>query len=109
MRGWRRRAAQEEAALQKRAAEARSSLPALVETLRRYGATEVYVFGSLREGYFHLASDIDLGVRGIPPERFYAALAALDAVCDIPVDVVDLDEAPPSLRRHVIEKGQRLL
>ena len=109
LRGWRRRIAEEEAALQKRVAQARACLPALVDTLRRYGATEVYLFGSLCTGQFHAASDIDLAVRGIPAERFYAALAALDTACDIPVDVVDLDEASPSLREHIAEKGQRLL
>ena len=109
LRGWRRRIAEEEAALEKQLAQARSSLPALVNTLCRYGATEVYLFWSLCAGQFHLASDIDLAVRGIPAERFYAALAALDAACDIPVDVVDLDEASPSLREPIMEKGQRLL
>lgn len=109
LRGWRRRLAQEERALEARRQQARSALPALVETLRQYGAVEVYLFGSLRMGVFRLTSDIDLGVRGIPPERCFAALAALDAVCDIPVDVVDLDEAPPSLRERILSDGERLL
>ena len=109
LRGWRRRLAQEEQALKARREQALSALPALVEILRQYGATEVYLFGSLRTGVFHQASDIDLGVRGIPPERFFAALAALDAACDIPVDVVDLDEVSAALRRRILEEGQRLL
>ncbi|HEY8426152.1 MAG TPA: nucleotidyltransferase domain-containing protein [Limnochordales bacterium] len=109
LRGWRRRLAEEAAASQRRMAQARSSLPSLVQTLRRHGATEVYLFGSLCTGTFHQGSDIDLGVRGIPPDRFYAALAALDAACDIPVDVVDLDEASPPLREHILQKGERLL
>ncbi|WP_324670171.1 nucleotidyltransferase domain-containing protein [Geochorda subterranea] len=66
LRGWRRGIAEEETALENRLAQARSSLPALVETLSQYGATEIYLFGSLCTGEFHLASDIDLGVRGIP-------------------------------------------
>ena len=108
LRGWRRRLAQEEQALKARREQAFSALPVLVEILRQYGATEVYLFGSLRTGVFHHSSDIDLAVRGIPPERFFAALAALDAACDIPVDVVDLDEASAALRQRILEEGQRL-
>lgn len=109
LRGWRRRLAQEEQALKERREQALSALPALVEILRQYGATEIYLFGSLRTGLFHRSSDIDLGVRGIPPERFFAALAALDAACDIAVDVVDLDEASPAVRQRILEEGHRLL
>lgn len=109
LRGWQRRLAQEERALETRRQRARSALPALVETLREFGATEVHLFGSLRTGVFRPASDIDLGVRGIAPDRFFAALAALDAVCDVPVDVVDLDEASPALRQRILEEGERLL
>lgn len=47
LRGWQRRIAEEEATLQRRLVFARSSLPALVQALRRHGATEVYLFGSL--------------------------------------------------------------
>lgn len=95
--------------LPKRFVHARSSLPALVQALRRHGATEVYLFGSLCTGAFHQRSDVDLGVRGIPPERFDAALAALETVCDIPVHVVDLDEASPSLQACILREGERLM
>src|SRR3990172_10421579 len=46
-----------------------------------FGAKEVILFGSLaRRGSFMLYSDIDLAVRGIAPERFFAASAAIERV-----------------------------
>ena len=43
-----------------------------------FGAKEVILFGSLaRRGSFSLYSDIDLAVRGIVPEKFFAASAAM--------------------------------
>lgn len=53
LRGWWRRIAEEEAALQKRVAQARACLPALVNTVRQYVATEAYLFASLCRGQFH--------------------------------------------------------
>jgi len=61
------------------------------QILRSYGALEVYAFGSATTGDFNEDSDIDLAVRGMPPENFYSAVG--DALCsmDRSVDVIDLD------------------
>ena len=46
-----------------------------------FGAKEVILFGSLaRRVGFTRWSDIDLAVRGIAPERFFAASAAIERV-----------------------------
>jgi uncharacterized protein len=59
--------------------------------LRSYGAQEVYTFGSATKGNFGKDSDLDLAVRGMPPENFYSAVG--DALCTLErsVDVIDLD------------------
>lgn len=68
-----------------------------VEILRCNGAREVYLFGSRARGDESPDSDIDLAVRGMPPERFYRAVGEACAALSVPVDIVDLDESGPAL------------
>ncbi len=73
-----------------------------------FGATEVWLFGSLAWGHPHGASDVDLAARGVPPARFFEALAR---VCDVvggDVDLVPLETCEASLRQRVVERGVRL-
>ena len=67
------------------------------------GCKEVYIFGSLAEGRSNENSDIDLAVRGCPPEKFYAILGKLLMELKHSVDLVDLDD--DSLGKFLIEKG----
>lgn len=73
----------------------------------RYGASEVLVFGSLAHGaWFSRWSDIDLAVRGIPDDRYYAAVAAVAGLSpEFKIDLIDLDDCLPSLRQVVVEEG----
>jgi predicted nucleotidyltransferase len=60
--------------------------------LRSFGAKEVYTFGSAAGSKFDFEeSDIDLAVRGMPPQNFYSAVG--EALCRLKrsVDVIDLD------------------
>jgi predicted nucleotidyltransferase len=68
------------------------------EILRAAGATEVYVFGSTARGVERPDSDVDLAVRGLPPERYFFVLAPLVSALGRPVDLVDLDESTPFVR-----------
>jgi len=44
----------------------------------QFGATEVRCFGSLTdEARFSSLSDIDIAVKGVPPEKFYTAYAEI--------------------------------
>lgn len=65
------------------------------ELLRDAGAREVYVFGSMAAGKARENSDVDLAVTGLPPERFFTAMARLEDLFDRGVDLVDLDDATP--------------
>ena len=60
--------------------------------LRAEGATEVYVFGSVAERREQSTSDLDLAVRGLPPRKFFAAMARAARAAGRPIDLVDLDE-----------------
>jgi uncharacterized protein len=65
-----------------------------------YAASRVVLFGSVtRAVTFTRWSDVDLAVWGVPPERFYSAVAAMTALsADIGIDLVDAEHC-----------GQRLL
>lgn len=75
-----------------------------------FQASRVVVFGSLaQEDGFTLWSDIDLAAWGIPPEKFYAAVAAVTGLnSDFKVDLIDPDTCSQALRR-MIETQSRTL
>lgn len=75
---------------------------------REFGATEVILFGSLVEGDPHAGSDVDLAVRGIPPDRYFEALARAADMLGCDVDLVELESARPSLRSRIDETGVAL-
>jgi len=72
---------------------------------RDYRAKRVVAFGSVTHpGRFDARSDIDLGVEGIPPERFFEALGRLMMKTRFTVDLKPMDSVPPRLRSR-IERG----
>lgn len=62
------------------------------EVLKSFGATEVYLFGSVAKGTNNEYSDIDLAVSGIPPEKFFMAMGDTFGVLKREVDIIDLDD-----------------
>lgn len=79
-------------------------LSAMADILRAHGARDVYVFGSTARRTRRADSDWDLAVTGLPPERFFAALAQVTLASPAAVDLVDLDEDSPFVR-HLRSKG----
>lgn len=61
--------------------------------LREAGAKEVYVFGSAAHGEERPGSDIDMAVRGLPPEVFFRAMGQVVLAISREFDLVDLDDA----------------
>ena len=98
----------------RRKAELRSErlrrlLPEAAKVLReRYHATEVRLFGSLANGSFRESSDVDLAAGGLSRARYFAAVADLMELFGTPVDLVRLEEAPPSLRERIRAEGEIL-
>ena len=51
----------------------------------------MFIFSSVAAGRHRPHSDLDIGVRGCPPERFYRLLGRLMDELSHPVNLVDLD------------------
>jgi predicted nucleotidyltransferase len=66
-----------------------------VGILKTAGCREVYLFGSMATGAHHAGSDLDLAVRGCPPQSFFQCLGQLLSDLSYPVDLVDLDLPSP--------------
>jgi len=62
-----------------------------IEYLKSIGCSEIFVFGSTARGDYREDSDLDIAVRGIPVERFFAVYGELMTRLSRPVDLVDLD------------------
>ena len=75
-----------------------------------FGAKEVILFGSLaRRGSFSLYSDIDLAVRGIAPEKFFAASAAIEHVdVNFQIDLAELENCLPAVLKNIEKDGKPL-
>ena len=71
--------------------EYRADVARAVEICKAEGCREAYVFGSVATGRHRPKSDLDIGVRGCPSERFYRLLGRLMDELTRSVDLVDLD------------------
>ena len=60
--------------------------------LKNEGCQSIYLFGSMVTGKIHLNSDIDIGIKGLPPEKFFRVYAQLDNNISNEIDLVDFDE-----------------
>jgi len=72
------------------------------------------VFGSAARGASHAASDLDVAVAGTGGRRLSTLdlgdiASRLEAVASRPVDVVDLEEAPPALAYRIFRDGRVLV
>ncbi|MCL2558159.1 MAG: nucleotidyltransferase domain-containing protein [Treponema sp.] len=59
--------------------------------LKSEGCSSVFLFGSMVTGEFHQDSDIDIGISGLPPKKFFRVSASLDRATTNRVDLVDFD------------------
>ena len=78
-------------------------MQACVDLLRRFGATDIYLFGSRASGRHRQGSDYDFAVRGVQEADYYRVVGELLLASSVPVDVVLLD-ADSSFSRHIEEK-----
>jgi predicted nucleotidyltransferase len=71
-----------------------------------FGATGVWLFGSLSGGTFCRHSDIDVAVMGVSDELFYRCVAMAESMAPpFEIDVLDLDHCPGNLRESVLSEG----
>jgi predicted nucleotidyltransferase len=60
--------------------------------LKNEGCKSIYLFGSMVTGKIHQNSDIDIGIKGLPPKKFFSVFANLDRKISSKLDLVDFDE-----------------
>jgi len=89
------------------ASEARNLADKVAQELRRrFAAHRVVLFGSLARSEFSDRSDIDLAVWGIPPGKFYRAVAFASGYSkDWSIDLVDGEDCPESLLGSIEQEG----
>ena len=77
---------------------------------KEFAAERVVVFGSLAHGHWFTPwSDVDLAAWGIPPERFYAAVAAVtDLSFSLKIDLIDIETCRPTLKTIIEKEGIEL-
>jgi len=83
-----------------------ADLKLIRDCAREYGASEIVLFGSSLRA--HQAShDIDLGVRGVEPDRFFAFYGDLLMKLGKSIDLVDLSQ-PSKLTAWILKRGQKI-
>lgn len=99
---------QEEAEMGQRRQQAWQIARQAAHLLRQeFNVSRVVVFGSLaREGSFNRWSDVDIAAWGIAPENTFRAIGAvMDLGTEIPVNLVDVNTARPSLLAVIEQDG----
>ena len=59
--------------------------------LKNEGCKTVFLFGSMVTGKIHENSDIDIGISGLPPQKYLRVYAQLDKEILNKVDLIDFD------------------
>jgi len=59
--------------------------------LKNEGCKSVFLFGSMVTGKIHDESDIDIGIKGLSPQKFFSVYAYLDKEVKNKIDLVDFD------------------
>lgn len=60
--------------------------------LKDEGCKEIFLFGSHVTGCANENSDIDIGIKGLQPSKFFSVFARLDSELEEKIDFVDFDE-----------------
>ena len=69
----------------------REDIRKATQLLKNEGCEAVYLFGSMLTGKIHADSDIDIGVKGLPPENFFRTYSKLYMGFDNEINLVDFD------------------
>ncbi|AZR74513.1 hypothetical protein BBF96_14635 [Anoxybacter fermentans] len=82
----------------------RRDIKRAIKILKEEGCTEIFLFGSLVEGDIREDSDIDLAIRGCPPDKYFHILGKLLLELDHSVDLVNLDRED-AFAKHLEREG----
>ncbi|MFM7269846.1 MAG: nucleotidyltransferase family protein [Cyanobium sp.] len=114
---WRLRWARQERSLEERRRALLEIAPAIATALQaRWPGVTVRLFGSVRGAGFHMGSDLDLGLEGLPAEALLEAMRLAEDQADaaaerrglapIAVDLVQLEALPKPWRERIRATGQ---
>lgn len=79
------------------------------EYLRDLGAGEVYLFGSITRDDFHLHSDVDIAVAGLPFKHIYSVESKIgDILGTEEFDLVYLEYTNERVTNRILEQGVRI-
>jgi len=71
----------------------RKDIRIAADLLKKEGCESVYLFGSMVTGKIRGTSDIDIGIKGLSPEKFFSVCGKLYLSLTNEVDVVDFDKS----------------
>jgi predicted nucleotidyltransferase len=69
----------------------RDDIETAANLLKREGCASVFLFGSMVTGNIHQNSDIDIGIKGLPPERFFNVYSKIYGNFPTEIHLVDFD------------------
>ena len=69
----------------------RADIERAIGILKKYGCSEIYIFGSLTNNDFNDESDIDIAIKGIKPELFFRAYSDLMFELEHSVDFINME------------------
>tara|TARA_B100000524_G_scaffold42232_1_gene20192 strand:- start:65 stop:373 length:309 start_codon:yes stop_codon:yes gene_type:complete len=85
--------------------------PQVLEVARRYGASNLRIFGSIATGQEHLASDLDLLI-DLPKGKSLLGMISLrqelEDLLGCPVDVTKTENLHPLIRNQILEQALAL-
>ena len=86
--------------------------PQVLEVARRYGASNLRIYGSIATGQEHPASDLDLLI-DLPKGQSLLGLISLrqelEDLLGCPVDVTEAENLHPLIRSQILEQALALL
>ncbi len=106
---WQERDQLREQAVVRRLRQFKDRLPNVRQMLDDYGVLEAILFGSFATQRVRPDSDVDLAVRGADPRSFYRLAADLERELQLPLDLIDLEQAPDDVCAHLRKSGILLL
>lgn len=106
---WDRRLRKEEEKLDRKRGLLIRKVRLCAEKLKELGGRQVMLFGSLATGTFRKDSDVDIAVEGLSVDAYFKALGILEEIFeDVTFDLVDIQEALPSVLRKIEREGIEL-
>jgi len=106
---WDRRLKKEEEELERKKGLLIKKVRLCAEKLKELGGKRVILFGSLAVGRFRKDSDVDIAVEGLSVDAYFKALGVLEEMLeDVTFDLVDVQEALPSVLRKIEREGIEL-